>query len=292
MQVLAQGAEDLASGLSEVLKGMTVEGRAAEADGESRRKYWSELVRDEWPLLGVQEDGDGLSTVDLCRVAEEWGRAMPPVPLMPTVLARRWGGPAADATNGTPLTVALPAGPGTSWVPFADFPGVQVVGWEAVPVPVDAGAWQDVDAFAPTCTVGTAVRESTLPADQVAEMQVLGLAEVLGTASQALADSVEYTKGRHQFGRPIGSFQAVQHLLADMQRDVEIGRSLVLCAAHATDATLRDAALAEGFLRSRTVVEGAIQAHGGMGFTWELGLHYSLRHIIALAKIYTHPVTK
>jgi alkylation response protein AidB-like acyl-CoA dehydrogenase len=109
------------------------------------------------------------------------------------------------------------------------------------------------------------------------------MAEAIGTAARALADGIGHALTRQQFTRPIGSFQAVQHHLADSHRDVEIGRSLVLTALQADDPGLVGPAVTEGFARARSVVERSIQVYGGMGFTWEVDLHYRLRHVVALA---------
>lgn len=284
MQVSPTGdAEDLAAGLGETAEGLAAAGRPAEADAEAVATYWNKLANGGWPLLGAVDEGGGVSLVDLCHIAEEWGRHLLPVPLLPGVLVRRWGGAPAGTPVGTPLTYALPAGTDESWVPFASFPSVQVVGWGAEPTPIDLGS--EVDSFAPTCPIGSVPSPCILAADQVGEARVVAVAEALGAAARSLTDSVEHAKTRRQFGRPIGAFQAVQHILADMYRDLEIGRSLVLCAAHAADKEIRDAAVAEGLLRARQVIERAIQTHGGIGFTWELDLHFRLRHVLALAKM-------
>ncbi|MEV6878239.1 acyl-CoA dehydrogenase family protein [Amycolatopsis sp. NPDC051128] len=104
---------------------------------------------------------------------------------------------------------------------------------------------------------------------------VLLAAEQLGGASRALELAVDYAKIREQYGRAIGSFQAVKHRLADMLTDVECARSAVqdglrALAADAEDlpvaASVAKACCSEVFTR---VTAGAIQVHGGIGFTWE-----------------------
>ncbi|MER7546587.1 acyl-CoA dehydrogenase family protein [Actinomadura sp.] len=104
-------------------------------------------------------------------------------------------------------------------------------------------------------------------------------AEQLGGAQQTLDMTVEYAKVRHQFGRPIGSFQAVKHRCADMFVLVESARSAVLHAAGVADERPGElpaaAALAKAYCSDayfRTAGE-AIQLHGGIGFTWEHDAH-------------------
>jgi alkylation response protein AidB-like acyl-CoA dehydrogenase len=104
-------------------------------------------------------------------------------------------------------------------------------------------------------------------------------AEMLGAAERVLELSVEYAKDRVQFGRPIGSFQAVKHRCADMLVDVEGMRSAAYYAAWAVGASDDDAASAASAAKvwcsdaSRRVMASALQVHGGIGFTWEHDLH-------------------
>ncbi|GBD25859.1 Acryloyl-CoA reductase (NADH) [bacterium HR30] len=108
---------------------------------------------------------------------------------------------------------------------------------------------------------------------------VLLAADCLGGAERLLEMAVEYAKVRRQFGRPIGSFQAVKHRCADMVAQIEPARSLVWYAAHAMDALPRQAAyaasLAKGHLSEvfSNVAENALRVFGGIGFTWERDLH-------------------
>jgi alkylation response protein AidB-like acyl-CoA dehydrogenase len=104
-------------------------------------------------------------------------------------------------------------------------------------------------------------------------------AEMLGASSRVLEMSVEYAKERIQFGKPIGSFQAVKHRLADALVDVEGMRSSVLYAAWCIDSDDPGASLAASAAKawcsdaSRRVMASGLQVHGGIGFTWEHDLH-------------------
>ncbi|MFF0078891.1 acyl-CoA dehydrogenase family protein [Streptomyces canus] len=108
-------------------------------------------------------------------------------------------------------------------------------------------------------------------------------AEQVGVASRALDMAVEYAKVRHQFGRPIGSFQAVKHLLADVLLEVESARAAAhyaLLASENEDPELPAvASLAKAFCSDACVqaTEQNIQVHGGIGFTWEHPAHLYLK---------------
>lgn len=104
-------------------------------------------------------------------------------------------------------------------------------------------------------------------------------AEMMGGAQKVLEMAVEYSKVREQFGRPIGSFQAIQHKCANMLVDVEGAKSAVYYAAWAVSNEVAEAPLASALAKAaasdayrRTSAE-AIQVHGGIGFTWEHDLH-------------------
>jgi alkylation response protein AidB-like acyl-CoA dehydrogenase len=108
---------------------------------------------------------------------------------------------------------------------------------------------------------------------------VLVAADSLGGAQRALEMAVDYAKVREQFGRPIGSFQAVKHMCADMVSEIEPARSLVWYAAYAYDHETRNAARAASMAKARLsdvyarTTNRAVQIHGGIGFTWEHDMH-------------------
>lgn len=120
--------------------------------------------------------------------------------------------------------------------------------------------------------------------DQLARhFELLMANELAGICAQVVSMTVEYVKTRTQFGAAIGSFQAVQHRLADMHVQAEAMRTLASFAAWAAQASPEQALLtadaAIGFAAEQgpQIVEGAIQLHGGIGFTWEYDLHLYLR---------------
>jgi len=116
-------------------------------------------------------------------------------------------------------------------------------------------------------------------------------AEQVGAAEQCLAFTVEYTKQRVQFGRAIGSFQAVKHKLADMMVRIEAAKSAVYYAACAADedpALLPEAAaVAKSFCSDifNLCAGDAIQLHGGIGFTWEHDAHLYFKRARASANL-------
>jgi len=116
--------------------------------------------------------------------------------------------------------------------------------------------------------------------ERVATRARTGLAgEMCGGAARVLDLSVEYAKVREQFGRPIGSFQAIQHKCATMLVEVESARSAAYYAAWAVGSDAPDAALAAAMAKAygsdafRHVAAEGIQIHGGIGFTWEHDMH-------------------
>jgi alkylation response protein AidB-like acyl-CoA dehydrogenase len=112
-------------------------------------------------------------------------------------------------------------------------------------------------------------------------------AELVGTSRRLLTMTLQYAKDRHQFGVPIGSFQAIQHKLADMSLDVERAWSAVYYAAMTLDADDTDrgrathAAKAAANEAARRCAKDGIQIHGGIGYTWEHDLHLFMRRAFA-----------
>jgi alkylation response protein AidB-like acyl-CoA dehydrogenase len=104
-------------------------------------------------------------------------------------------------------------------------------------------------------------------------------AEMVGGVQKVLETSTDYAKTRHQFGKPIGIYQAVSHKLADMLVLSESGRSATYYAAWTVDADAPDRSLASSMAKAyvsdayRKVAGDGIQVHGGIGFTWEHDMH-------------------
>src|SRR3546814_418336 len=115
--------------------------------------------------------------------------------------------------------------------------------------------------------------------------RVILAADSLGAGQAMIEKAVDYAGQREQFGRLIGSFQAVKHMCAEMAARHEPCRSLVWYAAHAFDAVPNEASLVARHAKSHTaevhrfVARTSTEVHGGMGFTDLLGLHYWFKRI-------------
>jgi alkylation response protein AidB-like acyl-CoA dehydrogenase len=110
-------------------------------------------------------------------------------------------------------------------------------------------------------------------------------ADILGCCDRALAMSVAYAKERRQFGRVIGSFQAVKHLCAEMAAELEPARALLWYAAYAFDCGLSDASVMAALAKSHLAEVGTVllktatEVHGGIGFTDEYDLHFFFKRV-------------
>jgi alkylation response protein AidB-like acyl-CoA dehydrogenase len=117
----------------------------------------------------------------------------------------------------------------------------------------------------------------------------------LGVAVAMLEATVAYATARHQFGRPIGSFQAVQHACADMHVQVAVGRELVDLAVAAFGRADPEAWVAAAMAKSRVgaaaveVAGKAMQLHGGIGYTWESGVHAFLKRAALNRSLFGSP---
>lgn len=116
--------------------------------------------------------------------------------------------------------------------------------------------------------------------ERVIDKATIGLcAQMVGGAQQVLDLSVEYSKSRVQFGKPIGSFQAIQHKCADMLLVTESARSAVYAAACAASEDAEEVTLLASIAKAyasdafKMVAGDGIQIHGGMGYTWESDMH-------------------
>ena len=178
--------------------------------------------------------------------------------------------------------------PPTAFAPSADV-AVVVAGGDVYAVDVRSEGRPDpVSAMDRTRELGILAFDGTpalrLGGADTAELlsdraATLASAEMLGSADHVLSMTVDYAKDRVQFGKPIGSFQAVKHMLADALVDVEGMRSTVYYAAWCGSADDRDRSLASSMAKawcsdaSRRVMAAGLQVHGGIGFTWEHDMH-------------------
>jgi alkylation response protein AidB-like acyl-CoA dehydrogenase len=145
----------------------------------------------------------------------------------------------------------------------------------------------------------TEIGGGTLAADSLerarAEIAVLLAAEQVGVGQACLDMAVEYARIREQFGRPIGSFQAIKHLLADLYIDVETARTTMRYAAWAlSDEETRESPTQLARLTRSCVTPritracaGNLQVHGGIGYTWEHPAHLYYKRALSSAQVLT-----
>ena len=207
--------------------------------------------------LSEADGGAGLGLPEAVLAFEEAGRALVPGPLVATHLA---AGEVEGAATGETV-VAAADGRLVEWMEAADVVRRGAEG--AVPL-------RSVDPLTPLHRVPAPART-----DPVAVL--LTAAEQLGTATRACELAVQHARTREQFGQPIGAFQAVKHLCAQLLVRVEVARPAVYAAAVTAD---RADIAAARLLADEAAVRGArdcLQVHGGMGFTWESEVHLLLK---------------
>src|SRR3984957_16785553 len=283
--------------------------------GRLDEPLWRELCELGWPGIAIAEEdgGQGLGLVELSILCEELGRTLAPVPLLPCVLAgvaieragspeqrERWlPGLAAGETIGAlgtvrdgvaELVVGAPDAQVLVLLDTADSE-VRVCAREQVIV-------EPVDSIDPTRPAGL-VRISADAGERLDGGGAGGLdralvaiaSELVGVSERALDMTVAYVKERKQFGVPVGAYQAVSHRCAQMLLDTEKARATTAFAAWAADADpgrLGEAAAMAKAAASEAGVEvtaSAIQAHGGIGFTWEADVHWLYKRALVDAAL-------
>lgn len=126
--------------------------------------------------------------------------------------------------------------------------------------------------------------------DALTDRAALAVAcDSLGIAQAMLDTTVSYTGVRQQFGRPIGSFQAVKHASADMLVQISVARQLVGAAIASPDPRAVSMAKAYATEAAVEVAGKAMQLHGGIGYTWESGLHVYLKRAALNRSLYGSP---
>jgi 3-oxochol-4-en-24-oyl-CoA dehydrogenase len=302
-----------------------------DADKEALPPFWDELVSMGWLGLHLPEQhgGSGYGLMELAVVLEALGAAAAPGPFLPTVIASAIiDALGSDAQRdrhlrglGDGSTLAAVALNGSCTVDPAGHlsgdPGLVLGGGHAGTLVVRIGSdlaivpayplhGVPVDSIDPTRRVvhfDTAHADTTNvvvePGDvitggadaAIAIARSLAAAEATGGASAALAMALEYAKVREQFGRTIGSFQAVKHHLANMLVDVELAAAVAWDAARAAGRGAQGqlagaVAAAQALPAYRRCAEKNIQLLGGIGFTWEHDAHLYLRRAAALGALF------
>ena len=235
---------------------------------------------------------DGASGVEVAIVAEEFGRGLVDAPFLGPVLADDLARQLGDDGSGSTIAVSGRAIDAGGYRRALTLDGTTVSA-------VDVGAARDaVDLTRAAADVnGTATAIGDLDSDAVQRWLALALAttsgDLVGTARGAHTLACDYAKIREQYGKSIGSYQAIAHLLAESLALIEGSVSILRHAAWAVDELdPTDAIRAGRFAKvycaraARTVCETAIQVHGGIGNTWECLAHVYLRRALTSTQLW------
>lgn len=240
---------------------------AGGAGGALDRGLWRALGAAGFFALRLPEaaGGVGLGLPEAVLLFEEAGRALLPGPLLATHLA---AGEVPGAADGSVVVTAVDGGL-VEWLDEADV----VLGATEGAVPV-----RSVDPLTPLHRVpGHTVPEEGSAAAQAGEACLLTAAEQLGSAARTTELAVAHARTREQFGQPIGAFQAVKHLCAQMLVRTEVARAAVYAAAVTADPVEIAGARLLADEAATRCARDCLQVHGGMGFTWEADVHLHLK---------------
>lgn len=317
------GQRELAEGIRTMLAGRLPLEHLRAREGDERV-----ISEADWQALGEtgvfaltlpEPAGTGLGLADAVVVFEELGRALVPGPLVGTFLAARAELVEGAAEGRVQVGAHTVRGPGPVLVEHLGSLDALLVLDEDGPgqllSPVPRGGARPMahplDPLTPLWHLD-ALPFGGAAADDHGRLwhdgALLTAALQIGHAAAVLDLAVAYAKERQQFGKPIGSFQAIKHMCADMLVRVEVARAAVHAAACLSDAPDVAAAEAEasgctpGQIRIRSHAgaklladeaalinaRAAIQVYGGMGFTWEVPLHLHLKRARVLSTTF-HP---
>ena len=315
--------------LGQLRRCKTLAAARATADGATSHpsEIWTAAANLGWHGLAVDEkyDGSGFGLAELAIVLEMMGHELCPGPFLPTAVlaatlslcgteeqrATHLPGLATAATvaavvasNGVRLDddgTATGTCPAVLGAPDADVVAVVVgdnvllldVSQAGIAVAPAAAALDTTRGIGELTLTGVRVDDERIIRGSAHRLRtiwrILAAAEALGSARGAMEMACDYAKVREQFGRTIGTFQAVKHHLANLLVDIEMTTAAVWDAARAEDVDSAGFAAAVATWHAvRTVVLAAemnIQLHGGIGFTWEHDAHLYLRRARTVAAV-------
>jgi len=256
------------------------DGRISKLDKQIQQTGWRSLRSD---------DATG---VEVAIVAEEFGRGLVDAPFLGPVLADDLARRVGDNGSGSTIAVNGHAIDARGYRRALTLDGTTVSA-------VDVGAARDaVDLTRATADInGTATAVGDLDSDAAQRWLALALAttsaDLVGTARGAHTLACDYAKIREQYGKSIGSYQAIAHLLAESLALIEGSVSILRHAAWAVDEldpaeAIRAGRFAKVYCAraARTVCETAIQVHGGIGNTWECLAHVYLRRALTSTQLW------
>ena len=293
--------------------------------GELRKQIAADVPRDEqrWGKLAemglftvlLPEDagGLGLAEQDFVLLAEAAGYANLPEALIEHagVAAPLLAALAPDhelVAKAAAGEVTLIAGdPATAYLPNVDSADALLL-WDGKSVhlvpasAVKAVRQESVDPlrrlFKVTWTPSDATRlggdNATAWAQAVNRGTLFSAAHCIGAAQRCVDMGVDYTKDRNQFGKPIGSYQAVKHLLARAQVKIEFAKPVVYAAAgYSEPGTFADARISHAKIAATEAADAAarasIQVQGAMGYSWEVDVHFFLKRVMSLTYAWGGP---
>jgi alkylation response protein AidB-like acyl-CoA dehydrogenase len=267
------------------------------------QELWRELSELGWPGIAVGEEygGQGLGRIELSILCEELGSSLAAVPFLPSVMAATLVELAGSSEQRERWLGDLASGSATGALGVAE-EGVAELVIGAVDADVIVLVEDDHTArvlsreqadVTPVASIDPtrSTAQVSVPSDAGEELDgdvaggvdralVAVSSELVGVCDRALALTVAYVKDRRQFGVPVGAYQAVSHRCAQMLLETEKARATAAFAAWTADADPERLAEAAAMAKAaasdagREVTASAIQAHGGIGFTWEADVHW------------------
>lgn len=289
-EALVEGIADFCAGRFSI---ETIRGLADQGGVDPAR--WQELV--DMGVIGLvtpeSANGIGLGWADAVLVFEQLGRHVLPGPILTSMLAAPWVPEVLDGS--ARVAIIERPGSGSAMVEYLDVVDTLLVLDEAgihriaasevdgltQPVPLDPLTPVSIVADLPP---GERVADANAAAQVRTQGALLTAALQLGLAAGATDLAVSYAKDRQQFGKPIGQFQAVKHLCAEMITQVELARAAVYSAGVMMDTPEVgdpvEAASVAAIVAAHAgdfCGKNGIQVHGGMGYTWEVDAHLFLK---------------
>lgn len=239
-------------------------------------------------LVPVDAGGMGGGMVDAVLLFEQLGAAAVPGPVIEQMVAA----PLLAGTDHGPgvlagTTVVTAATSLDGPVPHAAVADLVVVDG-ALAVGGSRSGVSSLDGGRRLAVVSGATTTPLATGDLADRMALAVAAQLVGVASSMVALAADYARQRHQFGKPIGTFQAVKHHLADALGAVEFGRAPVAQAAWSLDEGLPTAPADVSLARvlattgAEQAARSALQVHGAIGYTWECDLHLWMKKVWAL----------
>ena len=275
---------EASAGLREMLKS-AINGSPVAMYSTAEPISWKEFAEGGWDVIGVSEadGGAGATLRDLVAIGHTWGQSVLPSPLITTIMAKRFSAAAREFSGPVSFAIKTRSSGDLGIIPFGNYADTKVLkdltgGVDTLVSTLDISAI--ADDYADSLRLAEGKLDTAFTKESAEELALVWSAEAAGAAYAMLNMAVDYVKTREQFGQPIGKFQIIKHYLADAQMLVELAETATIMGA--LDESKRKDSAIYAFDASIKVIETAIQVHGGLGFTWEMGIHVYLRHATAL----------